>query len=96
MKLKRITNRIQPNLNRKRSRIQRIAKEGYKYFKKITPIDSGNARRKTDYEDTNFGSRITANYPYAVRLDNGYSKQAKEGMSKPTVKFMKQLARKIL
>ena len=35
---------------------------------------------------------ITANYPYAGRLDDGYSKQAPKGMTEPSLKFLtKQL-----
>ena len=49
-------------------------------FKTLTPIKSGNARRNTRLvnKDT-----IEANYPYAVPLDNGHSRQAPQGMTKP-------------
>lgn len=62
----------------------------YVEFVKITPIDKGNARRSTSYNDNTL--TITANYPYAGRLDDGYSKQAPKGMTEPSLKFLtKQL-----
>lgn len=53
---------------------------GYNFFKKITPIDTGNAQRQTIKQNPD---TIFARYPYARRLDLGYSKQAPTGMSKP-------------
>lgn len=61
-----------------------LAKEGFKFFKQTTPIKTGNARRNTFLKQ----NEIEANYPYARRLDEGYSKQAKEGMTKPTIEHM--------
>lgn len=52
----------------------------YNYFRNITPEDTGNAKRKTKKEGTD---TIFANYAYAKRLDQGYSRQAPDGMSKP-------------
>ena len=54
------------------------------YFKSITPIDKGNARRNTKRT----GLVINADYAYAARLDDGYSKQARGGMSDPTIDFI--------
>lgn len=65
---------------------QKISRFAYNYFKDLTPIDTGNAKRKTRLS----GNEITTNYPYAQRLDTGYSKQAPEGMSKPTLKAIKR------
>ena len=50
-----------------------------------TPEATGNARRHTKLA----GDSILAQYPYAVRLDKGYSKKAPDGMSKPTDDYMK-------
>lgn len=58
----------------------------YKEFIKHTPIKTGNARRHTQLDST----RITADYPYSERLDQGYSKQSPDGMVKPTTKFIQQ------
>lgn len=58
-----------------------ISNVAYKTFKDKTPIRSGNARNKTKLR----GNTIDANYPYAQRLEEGYSKQAKNGMTEPTI-----------
>ena len=73
----------------------------YQYFRDITPVDTGNAKRNTVLR----GNTIVANYPYAQVLDNGRvfsngkmqgSKQAPNGMSQPTKQyFMKQLAKNL-
>ena len=60
----------------------------YIFFKKVTPIDSGNARRKTTYTARRL--TITGNYPYAERLDTGYSKQAPKGMTDPSLVFLER------
>lgn len=65
---------------------------GYPVFLKNTPIDTGNARRHT----TKTTSSIDANYPYAQRLDNGYSKQSPHGMVQPTIDAMRTYINKKL
>ncbi len=63
-----------------------------KYFKSITPIDKGNARRNTSTRNLT----IKANYGYANDLNNGTSRQAPDGMSDPTVDFInKEFAQEI-
>ena len=63
-----------------------LPKETYDYFVDSTPIRTGNARRSTRLR----GSTIDANYNYAERLDEGYSRQAPKGMSAPTEKFLEK------
>jgi len=63
-----------------------LPKEGYDYFVDSTPIRSGNARRNTILR----GNTIDANYAYAERLDEGYSRQSPKGMSGPTEKFLQK------
>lgn len=75
---------------------QNLAKQAFKVFKDTTPVapvNGGNAKRNTILK----GSEIQANYPYAGVLDKGRhltpkgmrgSKQAPDGMSKPTDKFI--------
>jgi len=53
----------------------------YPVFLKNTPIKTGNARSHT----VKNVDEIEANYPYARRLDNGYSRQSPAGMTKPTI-----------
>lgn len=67
-----------------------LAEEAYQYFRSITPIRSGNARRNTRRQ----GDEVRADYAYATRLDTGWSKQAPNGMSEPTTKFIQEYIRK--
>ena len=70
-----------------------LAREAYDYFRGITPIapdNGGNARRNTRLS----GNEIRADYPYAQRLDEGYSRQAPNGMTQPTEKFIQEYINK--
>ena len=55
-------------------------------FVKNTPIRSGNARNRTELR----GNSIVANYPYSQRLEDGWSKQAPDGMIKPTEEWIQR------
>lgn len=59
------------------------------YFRNATPVRTGNARNLTKTQDTT----IHARYGYAKRLNDGYSRQAPQGMTDPTIKEMKKLVR---
>lgn len=61
-----------------------LAKIGADYMRSITPVRSGNARRRT-YAD---GNLINAQYPYAKRLDEGWSKQNQIGLIEPTLNYL--------
>jgi hypothetical protein len=63
-----------------------LPKEAYDYFVDSTPIRTGNARSKTRLR----GNTIDADYAYAERLDDGYSRQAPKGMTGPTEKFLQK------
>ena len=67
---------------------QSVVKAGA-FFKDKTPIRTGNARSKTKTEVRR--TRINADYPYAGRLDEGWSKQAPKGMSDPTIAYLEQV-----
>jgi hypothetical protein len=54
---------------------------GFPVFVTNTPVKTGNARRHTSKSS----STIDAVYPYAQRLDRGYSRQSPDGMTKPTL-----------
>ena len=56
--------------------LNKLPQEATQEFKKLTPIDTGNARRKTTLQNK---TTIVADYPYAEKLNNGYSKQAPNG-----------------
>lgn len=86
-------NTMGPSIGKITARFDRLPNDAYKYWKKITPVKTGNARRRTRLQ----GSKIKANYQYAVPLDNGWSKQAPRGMSEPTERYIKKrIARSVL
>lgn len=68
----------------------KMAQEAFNYFRDITPVKTGNARRNTRLK----GDEIQANYPYAGMLDSGSSRQAPDGMTKPTEKFIQEYIKK--
>lgn len=80
------------SLKRIQKKLAQVPKEAFKEFVSDTPIRSGNARRKTKLK----GKTIVADYPYAKRLDEGYSKQSPDGMTKPTEAFIKKRVAQIL
>jgi hypothetical protein len=53
-----------------------------------TPAQSGHARNNTIRK----GNKIVADYAYAGRLDEGYSKQAPNGFTEPTIKQLSKEA----
>jgi hypothetical protein len=62
---------------------QALTQIAYPYFKAYTPVLTGNAKSHTSIRN----NEILADYPYAQRLDNGWSKQfGGVGMTEPTVK----------
>ena len=63
-----------------------IVPEALDKFREETPVRSGRARRNTRRQD----QKIIADYPYAERLDQGYSRQAPDGMVQPTLEFIEQ------
>jgi hypothetical protein len=65
-----------------------VMKDAHKFYVKKTPIDTGNARRSTKYKANQHGATIHGSYPYAAKLDNGYSKQAPDGMTEPTIDYI--------
>tara|TARA_R100001086_G_scaffold221456_1_gene138702 strand:+ start:1351 stop:1641 length:291 start_codon:yes stop_codon:yes gene_type:complete len=61
---------------------EKTMKKVYPFYKEKTPVRSGNARNKTKLKDTT----IKSDYGYAGRLDDGWSKQAPSGFTKPSEK----------
>ena len=77
-----------------------VLEGGYDHFKSITPVRSGNARNNTKLKkgkqfDTR-SNKIQAKYPYAGRLDEGWSKQARKGMTGTTGDKMDDLAEQFI
>jgi hypothetical protein len=85
-------NNISGDIAKKIKLLDQVPAQAYTFFKAATPIRSGNARRNTSLSK----DIIHAQYPYADRLDNGYSRQAPNGMSKPTEAFVKKTVDKII
>lgn len=75
-----IDNSINKNIQNAKVALANYPKQAEAKLKSLTPIDTGNARNKTRLVGKD---KIEANYPYAQRLDQGWSKQAPEGMTKP-------------
>lgn len=63
-----------------------IAEQAFPIFYKNTPKLTGNARNNTRVNK----GEIQANYPYAQRLDEGYSKKRPQGMTKPTIEWIQK------
>lgn len=88
------------NIKQVQTQLNQLPQEAYQFFRNITPVDTGNARRNTTYNNRT----ITANYNYAQVLDKGRhmtnsgmrgSNQAPKGMSKPTQDYIRRRIREI-
>lgn len=82
-----IDDKLTPSTKKKRDQLANLPRDTYTFFKAHTPIRTGNARKNTQFKN---GDQIVGNYPYADRLDRGYSKQAPDGMTKPTEAYFKK------
>ena len=81
-----INDKITPNTKTKKKQLAQVPSDAFTFFRAHTPVRSGNARRNTVLNK----NTIVGAYPYAQRLDDGYSKQAPDGMSKPTEAYIKK------
>lgn len=66
--------------------IRTIALDLYIGVKVKTPVDTGKAKRAWKLKKTSQGYSVSNNKPYIERLDEGYSKQAPNGMTKPILR----------
>lgn len=87
-----VKNNLTPSLQKIKQQLTTVPEQAYKYWESQTPIRSGNARRNTSLQ----GETIKAKYPYATKLNEGYSKQSPNGMSEPTNKFVAALIKRIM
>ena len=71
---------VKTQMQREQQALDHLAQDAYSFFVAHTPYRSGNARRRTRLDH----HTITGDYPYAERLDNGWSRQAPQGMTDPT------------
>ncbi len=67
-------------------------KKVYPYYKSETPERSGNARNQTKLK----GQTINSDYAYAGRLDEGWSKQAPMGFTKPSISRLDKIIDNII
>lgn len=93
MKFSLVRDGITPDIRQAQKDILEVAPEAYKIFRSHTPIRSGNARRRTTLDNK---TTIRADYDYAMRLEQGYSNQAPDGMTKPTFDFIRRRLDSIL
>lgn len=89
MPIRKIGDRMTPSLERIKMEVNKLPKAAYNFFVQETPRKSGNARKQTKLQ----GNTINADYPYARRLDKGYSKQAPRGMTDPTIEYIERSAK---
>ena len=82
---------ITPVVKGQKKNLANYPKDAEKEFIALTPIDTGNARRNTQL----VGQTIQASYPYAQRLDQGWSKQAPRGMTQPFEAWVKRRCKQI-
>lgn len=71
-------------------KIDKLKSDAADYFKDVTPIRTGNARSKTRRDR----DAIKANYHYATKLNEGYSRQSPKGMTEPTIEFIQDQVRR--
>ena len=93
MAIKQTRNTMSFSLRGIEKQLPTVPKQVFDYWKSITPIKSGNARRRTRLDRNR---TITADYPYARRLDQGWSKQAPQGMSKPTDRLLRRILKRTI
>lgn len=92
LKFSKSLDKITPKLDEVQRGLKQLPREAYNFFVGVTPKKSGNARRNTRLN----GNVINADYPYAGKLDKGASKQAPQGMTKPTEAYIKRLLKQKL
>ena len=78
---------LKSKLKRWTSQVERLPERALAKFIKNTPIDTGNARRNTVLQSNNI---IKGDYPYSSKLDDGYSRQSPDGMTKPTTDWLEK------
>ena len=83
---------ITPSLEKKLKALDKLPQQAFVFFQAHTPVRSGNARSKTKLNK----DVIVAGYGYARKLDDGYSAQAPDGMSRPTKAYIQKEADAIL
>ena len=60
----------------------------YNTARSLTPVRNGFAKRQWKQKSTSKGFKVTNETPYIPFLDQGSSRQAPKGISKPTVRIL--------
>ena len=72
--------------------VRQVSRDLFAEVKRFTPVKSGRARKGWKFKQKNkLHYRIANKVPYINRLDEGYSKQAPNGIVRPAVQ---EVARK--
>jgi len=82
---------ITPLTRRQIRQLRQYPDQAADRFRELTPRRTGNARSQTKLRN----QVIEADYPYAQRLDTGWSRQAPQGMTVPFDKWVRQQMKKI-
>lgn len=83
--------KLEARLRAVNKQLEKLPEFAYEEFRAVTPIRTGNARSKTDLKQ----NEIQGNYPYANRLNNGWSQQAPTGMTEPTIEKIREKVRNL-
>jgi hypothetical protein len=83
---------LKSRLAKQQLALKNLPQEGLKEFKSLTPRRTGNARNNTELTARN---EIRGDYPYAQRLDQGWSRQAPKGMIEPFTLWWEKQIKKI-
>jgi hypothetical protein len=86
VKMRLVNDSITASLTKKIVELRVLPQQALQEFKALTPKRTGRARSNTSLQK----ETIVANYPYAERLDQGYSKQAPRGMTKPLGEWLRR------
>lgn len=86
--------KLNARLEKQQAALAKLPKDGLEKFRQLTPIDTGNARERTNLRENN--KVILADYAYAKRLDENWSRQTKrQGIIAPFTKWWEQQIKRI-
>ena len=91
MILRKVSGNIENRLAKLKKELPLVPEKAATKFKSVTPIKTGNARNNTNLSNI----EIKADYPYANALNEGRSKQAPNGMTQPTIDYIRTVIRNI-
>jgi len=74
--------------------VRQISQDLFNTIKGKTPVRSGRAKRAWRFKkQSETAYKVSNNVPYIERLDEGYSKQAPRGMTRPALREVLARAR---